>query len=302
MPNTKSPIITVSQLKKQFNLGTQTIEVLHGIDFEIYSGDFTVILGPSGCGKSTLLHVMLGLEIPTEGKVTYLDFDLYTNTTEDQRSDFRKKHVGMVYQQSNWIKSLTVAENVAFPLLLLGHDVDLARQQAIEMITKVGLGEWADYIPTELSGGQQQRIAVARALINNPEVIIADEPTGNLDFESGKELMNLLKGLNETEDKTIIMVTHDLDYVKYSNRAIKLFDGNVDEIIDDVQSSAWVEQLRSKRSVLHSDEKTEDTETTPNTSDTAKEPKTSDNLETEPEVKTEPEVRTAPSVTVEELS
>lgn len=262
MSNSKSPIITVSQLKKQFNLGTQTIEVLHGLDFEIYSGDFTVILGPSGCGKSTLLHVMLGLEIPTEGKVTYLDFDLYTNTTEDQRSDFRKKHVGMVYQQSNWIKSLTVAENVAFPLLLLGHDVDMARQQALEMISKVGLGEWADYIPTELSGGQQQRIAVARALINNPEVIIADEPTGNLDFESGKELMNLLRDLNDKEDKTIIMVTHDLDYVKYSNRAIKLFDGNVEEIIDDVQSSAWVQQLRSKRSVLHSDEKTEETEET----------------------------------------
>lgn len=254
MAKQKDALITVSGLKKEFNLGSQVVQVLHGLDFTIYDGEFTVILGPSGCGKSTLLHILLGLEKPTEGSVKFFDYDVYGTTTEDERSDFRKSHVGMVYQQSNWIKALTVLENVAFPLMLLGREKVDAEVQAMEMIEKIGLGEWAHYIPTELSGGQQQRISVARALINNPQVIIADEPTGNLDFESGQKLMDLLRDLNEKEQKTVIMVTHDLDYVKYSNRAIKMFDGKIEEIIDDVQSDKGIQQLRSKRSILHTDE------------------------------------------------
>ena len=221
-------ILTVKNVYKSFKVGKQSVPVLKNVSFEVKDGDFLVIYGPSGCGKSTLLHGILGLEAPTQGSINFLAHELYSSSqTEDTRTSFRKEHIGMVYQQPNWIKSLTVLENVAFPLSLLGIPSFKREGLALEFLKKVGMENWKAYVPSELSSGQQQKVALARALITNPRVIIADEPTGNLDFESGQDLMNTLKELNQKEKRTIIMVTHDLEYLKYANRTVKMLDGEI---------------------------------------------------------------------------
>lgn len=219
-------VIRVDNLQKSFKVGVQDIPVIKGVTFEINTGDFAVIVGASGSGKSTLLHMILGLETPSAGSVYMLETNLYKLGNEDERSKFRKRHVGMVYQQPNWIKSISVIENIAFPLLLLGMDKVDAIMKASTLLLDLKLQNWAHYLPTELSGGQQQKIALARALITDPDIIIADEPTGNLDFESGQALMQQLLDLNN-KGKTILMVTHDLEYLKYAKTAIKVFDGTI---------------------------------------------------------------------------
>lgn len=240
-------IISVENLNKSFHVGTQDILVLKHITFEVKRGDFTIIFGPSGCGKSTLLHTLLGLEPPTSGKVFLLNQNLYDATTEDDRTDFRKLHVGMVYQQPNWIKSLDVVNNVAFPLSLLGIDSKRRVDQATELLKLVDMDNWAHYHPAELSSGQQQRIALARALITDPELIIADEPTGNLDFESGQDLMKLLQKLNQDRDKTVIMVTHDLNYLSFAKTIIHMFDGQIDETYTAKDHARLLTKINSKR-------------------------------------------------------
>ncbi|MBP7927988.1 ABC transporter ATP-binding protein [Patescibacteria group bacterium] len=222
-------VLQAIDIKKSFKVGAQEVEVLKGITFDIPKGDFAIILGPSGSGKSTLLHVLLGLEKPTVGKVMCINVDIFALPTDDDRSSFRKKHIGMVYQQPNWIKALTVLENVAFPLSLLGMEKVTALQKAWKSLASMGMQSWATYIPTELSGGQQQKVALARALITDPELIIADEPTGNLDFESGQDLLNVLTKLNEL-GRTILMVTHDLEYLKYGKSAVRIRDGLVVDV------------------------------------------------------------------------
>lgn len=202
-------VIRVDNLQKSFRVGVQDIPVIKGVSFQIDTGDFAVIVGASGSGKSTLLHMILGLELPSAGAVYILENDIYKLGNEDDRSKFRKRHVGMVYQQPNWIKSITVIENIAFPLLLLGMDKVDAIMKASTLLLDLKLQNWAHYLPTELSGGQQQKIALARALITDPDIIIADEPTGNLDFESGQALMQQLLDLNN-KGKTILMVTHEI--------------------------------------------------------------------------------------------
>ncbi len=224
-------IIQVSHIAKSFHLGVQELPVLKDISFEVERGDFTLILGPSGCGKSTLLHTILGLEPPSTGDVFILGTNLYQeHPTEDDRSIFRKKHIGMVYQQPNWIKSLNVMENVAFPLALVGMNKIESAKKAWELLSIVGMQNWLNHKPTELSGGQQQRVALARALINDAEIIIADEPTGNLDYESGQHLMTMLADLSK-KGKTIIMVTHDLEYTKFARSAVRMLDGKVVDVV-----------------------------------------------------------------------
>ena len=229
-------VIDVQHLSKSFSVGAQQVEVLRDISFAVNKGDFTVIFGPSGCGKSTLLHTLLGLEVPTKGEINVLGTHLYNSLSEDAMSDFRKKAIGMVYQQPNWISALRVLENVEFPLLLLGDGSSDGVARAANLLDKLQMTEWANYFPTELSSGQQQKVALARALITNPELIIADEPTGNLDFASGQELMELLSGVNK-EGKTIIMVTHDLEYTKYAKQIIEMFDGRIVKISN--QKGNW---------------------------------------------------------------
>lgn len=219
-------IVSAKSIFKTFFVKAQNVEVLRDVTMSVSKGEFLVIFGPSGCGKSTLLHILLGLEMPTKGQAVFMGKSLYDEFNEDGRSELRKKHIGMVYQQPNWIKSLTVKENVMFALRLSGMKVAQASARAIEALDLVGMTDWQEYIPTELSSGQQQRVALARAVVTNPDIIIADEPTGNLDFESGQELMRLLKSLHK-QGKTIIMVTHDLEYLEYAGRSLEMFNGKI---------------------------------------------------------------------------
>jgi putative ABC transport system ATP-binding protein len=240
-------IIRVQNLSKSFHVGNQDVPILKDITFEVNEGDFMVIFGPSGCGKSTLLHTILGLEEPTIGRISILSRDIYWNKTEDDRSDFRKQHIGMVYQQPNWIQSLTVVENVAFPLLLLGQSQAQSLTKAKEVLTMVNIIDWANYTPTELSSGQQQRVALARALVTNPELLIADEPTGNLDYESGQGLMKLLSDLNKTRNNTIVMVTHDLEYLDFAKTMVKMLDGRIIGIYEEKEKGKLLTEIKGKR-------------------------------------------------------
>lgn len=243
-------VIEVKNLSKSFHVGEQDVQVLKDVSFNIKWGDFVVVFGPSGSGKSTILYSLLGLEEPSEGIVKFLDENIFENKDEDYRSDFRKKHIGTVYQQANWIRSLTVKENVAFPMMLLGNREEISIQRAIKMLEAVDMQGWADYMPTELSAGQQQRVSLARALINNPSVIIADEPTGNLDYESGQDIMSLLRSLNKEKEKTVIMVTHDLEYLTYASSAIRLFDGQIVGVYKGKNMNELYKDLKLKRGVL----------------------------------------------------
>ncbi len=235
MPN--NFVVKVSNLHKSFPVGDGRVEVLKGIDLKVPQEDFLVIFGPSGCGKSTLLHVLLGLELPDQGTVEILNKDIFQRSqiehpdeeggpAADFRTDFRKKHMGMVYQQAYWIRSLTVLENVAFPFQLLGKPKQESLEKAYSTLEMVGMTDHADYMPTELSSGQQQRVNLARALIVNPEILILDEPTGNLDYQAGEKLMRLITGLND-DGKSILMVTHDLEFLRYAKTAARMLEGNI---------------------------------------------------------------------------
>lgn len=237
----------VKGLKKSFCIGDQNIEILKGLDFEINEGDFTIIFGPSGCGKSTLLHTLLGLEKPSLGEVFFRGENIYKNTSEDQRAEFRKMHIGMVYQQPNWIKSISVLANVSFPLLLRGVNKVDAYKQGTEILRSINMEKWAGYNPADLSGGQQQRIAMMRALIVNPDLVIADEPTGNLDYDSGVKLMDYLLKINREAKKAVVMVTHDLEYLKYASVAIQMFDGAIKDVLKG--SKLKDIQVNSKRGI-----------------------------------------------------
>ena len=208
-------------------VGDGRVEVLKGIDFEVKKGEFIIIFGPSGCGKSTLLHCLLGLEAPSEGKVYMEDKNFY-EMTEDQRAIFRRHKVGMIYQQPLWISSLKVFENLCFPLHLLGLPDKEIEERAYKALEKVGMSKWAHYVPLELSSGQQQKISLARALMIDPVLIVADEPTGNLDTTSGRDLLDTFMLLVK-QGKTIIMVTHDLEYLKYATKILHMIDGELVE-------------------------------------------------------------------------
>lgn len=219
-------IIKIEGVKKGFQVGERMIPILYGIDFEIKKGDFTLLIGPSGCGKSTLLHIINGLEPPTEGKIIIDDFDIWAYS-KDWRADFRNKNIGFIPQQPFWIKSLSVLENIVIPAVISGKTFHESLPKAAEMIALVGMKEWSDHRPYELSGGQQQRIALARALLLDPHIVIADEPTGNLDQKAGEELMDLLSNINKKFAITVLMVTHNQDQYKYGTRIISLLDGKV---------------------------------------------------------------------------
>lgn len=242
----KEIILKVENVKMDFNVGGQIVPVLKGVTLEINQGDFAVIFGPSGCGKSTLLHCILGMEKPTSGKIILNDVDMGP-MTEDQVVKFRKTRIGIVFQQSIWIKSLNVMENVSFPNLLKGVTKEVAQKLAMDTLKNVHLDNWANYNPSSLSGGQQQRVSLARALTLDPLIIVADEPTGNLDTVSGDELINLLASLNREKGKTIIMVTHDLEYLKFANKLFHIIDGELVEEYDNAGAVKMSNSLRSKK-------------------------------------------------------
>lgn len=218
-------VLKGAKVRKVFKVGTNIVEVLKGVDVTVKKGEFLILFGSSGCGKSTLLNTLVGLEVPTSGKVTFMGKDLYSYD-EDGRSQIRKEEIGFIYQQQNWIKSLSVLENVGIPLTLSGVLREEREAKAIEKLKQVHMEQSAYQAPTELSSGQQQRVSFARALISDPALVVADEPTGNLDSKSSIELMEMFAGYNNS-GYTIIMVTHDLGFLSYATRVINMSDGEI---------------------------------------------------------------------------
>jgi putative ABC transport system ATP-binding protein len=219
---TKS-VIELDDIWKIYQVGEVKVEALRGVTVSIKPGEFVAITGPSGSGKSTMMNMVGALDIPTKG-IIYLDGHDISKLHESDLAIIRGKKIGFVFQQFNLISTLSALENVMLPMEF--QDRDDAEKKAVESLELVGLGDRMHHKPKELSGGQQQRVAIARAIANDPEVILADEPTGNLDSKTGKEIMELFKKLHK-KGKTIVLITHDLNLVHYGERIVKLIDGQV---------------------------------------------------------------------------
>lgn len=216
-------MISVNNLTKEFRLGSETVLALHDVSFEVERGEFVTVVGPSGCGKSTLLMTLGGLIHPTRGKISIGGVDVYTQTPREL-AEFRKKKVGFVFQQFHLVPYLRAWENVALALMLNGHNPQHHKQRAIELLDRFELGARSNHRPPQLSVGQQQRVAMARTLANDPEVILADEPTASLDPTLSRNLMETLKNLNKS-GKTIILVTHSEEVASIGHRQLALVDG-----------------------------------------------------------------------------
>jgi len=218
-------MIRVKNLKKIYTTEEVETTALNNINLEINEGEFVAVMGPSGCGKSTLLNLLGLLDNPTEGEYFIYDEEV-SRYSERKRANIRKGTIGFVFQSFNLIDELTVFENIELPLLYLGTPKSERKRRVDEVLEKTQISARKKHFPQQLSGGQQQRVAVARAVIANPKVILADEPTGNLDSKHGDEVMQLLSDLNEA-GTTIVMVTHSPTYAEYGNRTVHLFDGHV---------------------------------------------------------------------------
>lgn len=216
-------LISLDDVQKLYEMGDTTVEALRSADVEISDGEFVAIMGPSGSGKSTLMNMIGALDTPTDGEVL-IDEEEISGLSEDELALLRSKKIGFIFQQFNLIPSMDATENVALPMLFRGKSKKERTDRAEEILDKVGLGDRIHHMPSELSGGQRQRVSIARALANDPGIILADEPTGNLDSETGEKIMELLTELND-EGKTIIMVTHDENDAEYADRIIKIVDG-----------------------------------------------------------------------------
>ncbi len=221
-------LIELKGLRKTYQMGSQQVHALAGVDLRLGRGEFWAILGASGSGKSTMLNVLGCLDRPTAG--TYmLEGQNVADLNDDALSEFRLRHLGFIFQSFNLIPQLTVQENIELPLYYLGWEAEKSAERAAELADRVGLGDRLDHRPNELSGGQQQRVAVARALANDPPVLLADEPTGNLDSSTSSQIMALLDDLSR-QGKTIIMVTHELDIAEHAQHRLHMKDGLIDRI------------------------------------------------------------------------
>lgn len=218
-------MIEVSNLKKIFRTEEVETWALSDVSFTVADGEFVAIMGPSGCGKSTLLSILGLLDNPTEGSYKLQDREV-AGLNEDERTDLRKGTIGFVFQSFNLIDELNVFENIELPLLYMGVPEKERRRRVQEVMDRMNISHREKHFPNQLSGGQQQRVAIARAVISGPKLILADEPTGNLDSVNGQEVMNLLKELNQS-GTTIVMVTHSRHDASYANRIINLFDGSI---------------------------------------------------------------------------
>jgi putative ABC transport system ATP-binding protein len=217
--------INITGLEKTFDMGAISVRALAGVDLAIERNSFCLVMGPSGSGKSTLLYLIGGLDRPTAGQI-WVDGQSIEGLDENKLARYRRHTVGMVFQSFNLITSMTALENVAFPMRFNGVNGHSRKARAMELLARVGLEDRAYHKPNELSGGQQQRVAIARALVNEPQIIMADEPTGNLDTAAGDSIMSVLADLHRN-GTTIVMVTHDPRLVKYANRVVHLLDGRV---------------------------------------------------------------------------
>ena len=217
-------IIEFRDVKKTYKLGVIEVPALRGVNLKIARGDFVSIVGPSGSGKSTLMHLIGCLDLPSSGKILLEGYDV-SSLSESELAEIRGRKIGFVFQNFNLITSLSALENVELPLVFQEVPEEERKARARKLLEKMGLGNRVNHRPFELSGGEQQRVAIARALVVNPDVILADEPTGNLDSHASAEIMFLLKELHEQEKKTIVLVTHEMEYAKFARRTLRLKDG-----------------------------------------------------------------------------
>lgn len=225
-PEMKNVIIKLDNVWKTYQMGKVKVNALRGLNLEIRNGEFVAIMGPSGSGKSTAVNMVGALDIPTKGKI-YLEGHDISKLSESDLAQIRGKKIGFIFQQFNLINTLSALENVALPMVFQGTEKEERDDRARKILEMVDLGDRMNHRPMELSGGQQQRVAIARSLANNPDVILADEPTGNLDSKTGETVMSFLGSLNKKEGKTIIMVTHDINIAKHANRIEFLKDGMI---------------------------------------------------------------------------
>jgi putative ABC transport system ATP-binding protein len=226
MSNAVSVAIHIDAVDKTYQMGEVAVRVLRDANLVIGRGEFVSIVGPSGSGKSTLLYLMGGLDRPTSGEV-YVQGQALSQMADGQISKIRRRHIGFVFQFFNLVPNLTVEENVLLPVLLDGQRLGTVRSRMGDILELVGLQHRRKHTPGELSGGQQQRVAIARALMNDPDIILADEPTGNLDSATGNEVLTLLKNINRERGKTIVLVTHSPEAAAWSGRVIEVRDGSV---------------------------------------------------------------------------
>jgi putative ABC transport system ATP-binding protein len=229
------PLIALRSITKRFGDGPAAFEALKGIDLDVNEGDFIAIMGASGSGKSTTMNILGCLDVPTSG--AYLFRGVHVEGLDrDQRSLLRRRYLGFVFQGFNLLARTTALENVELPLLYRGESRRVRHEQGMAALEKVGLADWSHHRPNELSGGQQQRVAIARALVTEPDVLLADEPTGNLDSERSVEIMELLSELNGKAGLTVLLVTHEPDMAAYARKVVHFKDGLVDQL-DDFRSS-----------------------------------------------------------------
>lgn len=219
-----SDILTLTHVTKEYPSGDHVLQVLKGANLSIRSGETIAIVGPSGSGKSTLLGLLAGLDRVTSGTIEFEGQAIHA-WDEDQLAQWRRKHVGFVFQDFRLIPSFTALENVALPMEILGVDANEANQKAEELLTKLGLGQRTHHFPHQLSGGEQQRVAIARAYVHQPEIIFADEPTGNLDPKTSGSILDSLFSLHKNQKTTLVLVTHDLDIAKLMQRQVRIEDG-----------------------------------------------------------------------------
>ena len=231
MEETREPVIQVKNLYKVFRVGNEKVRALNGVDMTIYKGEFCAIVGTSGSGKSTMLNMLAGLEKPTKGEVIIAGQHL-EKMNESQLVRFRREKVGYIFQSFNLLGTMNAIENVALPLTFRGVNKKVREERAVKMLKLVGLPKHMKHRPNEMSGGQQQRVGVARALVLDPEIIFADEPTGNLDSNTSAEVMGLMRKVVQEQNQTMVMVTHDNHLAGFADRIFHIIDGKIVKVED----------------------------------------------------------------------
>ena len=251
----KEPVIKLEDVWKIYVMGDVEVPALQGLNLDIFPGEFVAIMGPSGSGKSTAMNMVGCLDVPTRGRILLAGQDI-SKLTESDLAQIRGKRIGFIFQTFNLMPGLTALENVMLPMTFQGVHKDLREKKAKELLDSVDLGQRLNHKPTELSGGQQQRVAIARSLSNDPEVILADEPTGNLDQKTGREVMQMLSDFHCKAGKTIIMVTHDANVAKFAERIVNIKDGKITSIDDNPGHEACKRELQAEHDESNDHKKT----------------------------------------------